>query len=67
MPTGTGLLQPDGAWRREFSGGTAVYNPMGNPPVHVSFPTARRSAATGLAALTHDVAGRHGDLFLPAP
>lgn len=66
-PVAPGAQQADGSWRREFTGGTVVYNPMGNAPVQVSFGGARRSAATGLVATTHTVPARDGDIFIPAP
>jgi hypothetical protein len=54
----------DGAFQREFAGGTVVYNPQGNRTVMVTFPSARTSAATGGSADRFTVDGMDGDLFL---
>jgi hypothetical protein len=61
---GTGKVRPDGAITREFSGGVAAYNPMGNQPVTITFPEARWSRATGKQARTHLLNPCDGDLFL---
>lgn len=63
-PLAPGVLAPDGSWRRNFTGGTAVYNPLGNPTVSVALLAPRRSAATGLVATSHTVPGLDSDLFL---
>ncbi len=55
---------PDGTWRREFSGGLAVYNPMGNQDAEITFDKPVRSAATGRIATQHAVKSCDGDLFL---
>jgi hypothetical protein len=59
-----GFLTADGSYRREFEGGTVIYNPLGNIAVNIHFPEARRSAATGKSALMHSVPAGDGDLFL---
>jgi Hypothetical glycosyl hydrolase family 15 len=54
----------DGAFQREFSGGTVVYNPEGNKTVTVTFAGRRVSAATRKLSNTFTVDGMDGDLFL---
>ena len=63
-PLGRGNEQKDGSYRREFSGGTAVYNPMGNPPVQLSFDEPRRSQAFQKIGNSHTIPGGEGDLLL---
>ena len=63
-PVAPGKRQKDGTIVREFSAGTAVYNPMGNRAADVTFEMPRTSAATGKTAKTHAVATSDGDLFL---
>lgn len=65
-PTGKGVRREDGAVVREFENGTAVYNPMGNKTLTLSFPQARVSAATGKTARRHAVGSPDGDIFLKA-
>lgn len=59
-----GSKKKDGSIHREFDGGLAVYNPLGNEPVTVSFTTLRRSASTKQLAMTFVVPAGDGDLFL---
>jgi len=63
-PLSPGKQQDDGSFRREFTNGTAVYNPPGNAQVTVVFDKPRKSAATTAAARRHTVAPGDGDLFL---
>lgn len=63
-PVAGGAKQKDGSVTREFSGGTAVYNPLGNTAVNVAFDAPRTSAATGRTGKAHTVAAGDGDLFL---
>jgi putative glycosyl hydrolase-like family 15 (GHL15) protein len=63
-PTGKGAIAEDGSARREFEGGTAFYNPMGNPPLKITFAQPRRSLATGKVGRLHQVPALDGDLFL---
>jgi hypothetical protein len=63
-PLSLGKKQNDGSSRREFSNGTAVYNPPGNKAVTVVFEKVRKSAATGKAGKKHSVAAADGDLFI---
>ena len=59
-----GAARPDGALTREFATGTAVYNPLGNPPVTVTFDEPHRSSTTGKRSHAHTVAPCDGDLFV---
>ncbi|GIX07896.1 MAG: hypothetical protein KatS3mg115_2299 [Candidatus Poribacteria bacterium] len=63
-PTAPGVRREDGSWTREFTGGTALYNPMGNPPTAIRFSTPRWSVAQGRSGTTFTVPGGDGDLFL---
>jgi hypothetical protein len=63
----TGTVAHDGPVRREFESGTAVYNPMGNKAVSVTFREDRRSVATGKTARIHDLGSPDGDIFLTQP
>ena len=65
-PNGDGKTQPDGSVRRDFSGGTAVYNPAANKTVTVRFPRPYFSRATHLTARDHTVPAGDGDIFTPA-
>jgi len=59
-----GVVQPDGHVVREFTGGTAVYNPLGNKPVTVQLATAHRQASTGRSGTRFVVPAGDGDIFL---
>ena len=59
-----GVTRPDGAMSREFSNGTAVYNPMGNRAMTITFEESRSSRATGRRSVTHALEACDGDLFL---
>lgn len=63
-PLSPGKKQADGNFRREFSNGTAVYNPPGNTRITVVFNELRKSAATAREGKRHFVAAEDGDLFL---
>jgi hypothetical protein len=63
-PLSPGKQQEDGSFRREFSNGTAVYNPPGNARVTVVFANPRKSAATALENRRHTLTAGGGDLFL---
>jgi len=63
-PLAAGVKRPDGATSREFALGSAVYNPLGNEAVTVSFAEPRTSIATGKRDRTHTVEPCDGDLFL---
>lgn len=63
-PKTAGVVQPDGHVVREFAGGTAVYNPLGNNPVTVQLATAHRQASTGRSGTRFVVPAGDGDIFL---
>lgn len=63
-PVKPGIQRPDGAWEREFSGGTVICNGPGNLNVTVRFDTPRQSRATGQSGTTHTVNANDGDIFL---
>lgn len=63
-PLAAGVKRPDGARSREFALGSAVYNPLGNRAVTVSFEEPRTSIATGRRDRSHTVEPGDGDLFL---
>lgn len=65
-PLSPGKKQDDGSFKREFSNGTAVYNPAGNAEVTVVFDESRTSAATARKGKRHSVTAADGDLFLKA-
>ena len=59
-----GVTRPDGLITREFTYGTAAYNPPGNHEVNITFGEYRTSRATGKSARIHSVKAHDGDLFL---
>ena len=64
VPTGPAVRGPDEAYRREFTEGMAVYNPMGASPVEVECDADHVSRATGVRSRAHVVAPGDGDIFL---
>jgi hypothetical protein len=65
-PVSAGVEREDGSLVREFTGGTVLYNPLGNRPVRVAFPEVRTSAGSGRLAREHRVGAGDGDFFLRA-
>ena len=65
-PTAPGAASPDGAIRRQFANGTAVYNPMGNKTVTIVFDQTRTSARNGKKSKTHTLKSPDGDIYLRA-
>jgi hypothetical protein len=63
-PVSDGEQAGDGTWKRDFTGGTAVYNPLGNAEVEVVFEEDRTSAATGITAKYHTLPAFDGDIYL---
>lgn len=63
-PRGPGSRQADGSFRREFDGGTVVFNPPTNRWVEASFAEPRVSAATLTTAPAHRIAPGDGDILL---
>jgi hypothetical protein len=63
-PLSVGVEQPDKSWRREFTNGTVIYNPMGNAPVTVRFEQLYLSRATGKVAQEHQIPPSDGDILI---
>lgn len=63
-PMKSGVQRPDGAWEREFSSGTVIYNPAGGSNITVRFDAPYRSRASGLTSTAHTVNANDGDIFL---
>jgi hypothetical protein len=63
-PSEPGVTMPDGTIRRDFDNGTAVYNPMGNKTVTITFNHPRTSVATGKTSKTHTLKSLNGDIYL---
>ena len=63
-PTAPGVTMPDGTIRRQFENGAAVYNPMGNENVTITFNQPKTSAATNKKAKTHTLKSPDGDIYL---
>lgn len=59
-------VRDDGAYQREFEGGTVIYNHQGNGPVTVTFADCRQSAANGVIGCRFEVSDTDGDIFVPA-
>ena len=62
---GQGFERTDNAWQREYDSGTAIYNPIGNGTVTITFADERRSVTTGKISKTHILGAYDGDIFLP--
>lgn len=58
--------RPDGAYQREFEGGTVIYNHLGNGPVKIQFKENRKRASNGRVGQQFELNDRDGDIFLPA-
>jgi hypothetical protein len=63
-PKGAGVVQTEGHVMREFTKGTAVYNPHGNKSVVVKFRSKHTQASTGRKDVQFTVPSRDGDIFL---
>ncbi|UCD29323.1 MAG: hypothetical protein JSV03_02250 [Planctomycetota bacterium] len=63
-PISRGIKRKDGAVFREFEHGTAVYNPMGNELIVLSFNDERTSLACRKRSKVHSVSPGDGDIFL---
>jgi hypothetical protein len=66
-PLGAMTRRPDGAAMREYTEGTAVYNPMGNDATVIVFDEPRMSRATGVVRKKHRLPACDGDIFLRVP
>lgn len=63
-PIAKGFQWADGSWRRDYSGGTAIYNPYGNQSVKVEFDSKRTRASDGSRARSFTLDAADGDIFL---
>ena len=63
-PLAPGIQRADGSWQRNFEGGTAIYNPMGNGVSLVKFESQHRRLSTGKIATQFAVPPCDGDIFL---
>jgi hypothetical protein len=63
-PLKSGVQRGDGAWEREFSGGTVIYNPAGGSSITVLFDAPYRSRASGLISTAHIINTNDGDILL---
>jgi hypothetical protein len=63
-PMAPSTTRGDGTVAREFSGGTAVFNPDGNATATVTFSTLRQRGSSGATGTTFSLVGGDGDLFL---
>jgi len=63
-PAGSCVNRPDGAYQREFTGGTVVYNPIKNQPVTVTFVEDRKRVSNGSRGREFTVPDYDGDIFL---
>ncbi|MBN2565929.1 MAG: hypothetical protein JXB46_09480 [Candidatus Eisenbacteria bacterium] len=62
-PRGACFARPDGAWQREFDGGSVVVNPTPEP-VAVGFAGERKDVSTGQTGSEMTVPPRDGRIFL---
>ncbi len=65
-PIGAMIKRSDGAFQREFDGGTVIYNPL-YQAIRVAFTETRTSAATGESATTFSLNAMDGDLYIMSP
>lgn len=65
-PLSNRLQRPDGAYQREFEGGTVIYNHLGNGAVNIQFEKNRKRASNGTVGQQFELNDRDGDIFLPA-
>lgn len=63
-PLAKGEKQSDGSWRREFEGGTVIYNPYGNKDVTVSFSKEMKRISDNSISDTFIIQQRDGDIFV---
>jgi hypothetical protein len=63
-PLAPGIQRGDGSWQRNFEGGTAIYNPMGNGETLVKFECEHRRLSTGEIGTQFTVPAYDGDIFL---
>jgi hypothetical protein len=66
-PAGKLVVRPDGAYQREFTGGTVIYNPIKNQRVSVKFDQPHKRVSDGEAGTEFAVQDYDGDIFLKMP
>jgi MYXO-CTERM domain-containing protein len=54
----------NGAYVRDFTAGTALYNPIGNQPVTIQFDRPHKSMRTGQMGTSHETPPYDGDIFV---
>jgi hypothetical protein len=64
VPLASGAEQPDKSWRRDFTNGTAIYNPMGNGAITVHFKEPHLSRATGRVSTDYEIPPCDGDILI---
>jgi hypothetical protein len=65
-PAGQRIDRADGAYQREFTGGTVIYNPINNQPVTVKFSESRQRVSDGSTGHEFVVTNYDGEIFLHA-
>lgn len=63
-PLGKGVKQPDKSWKREFEGGTVIYNSYNNLPVTVVFEKEMKRISDGSTGNSFVINRRDGDIFV---
>jgi hypothetical protein len=58
------VARPDGAYQREFTGGTVIYNPISNKPVMVTFAGPHKRVSDGSEGREFSVPDYDGEIFL---
>jgi hypothetical protein len=62
-PLAKGVKQADNTWKREFEGGTVIYNSYNNIPVTVTFEQDMKRVSDGTIGKSFVVNRRDGDIF----
>ncbi len=63
-PTEKGYKRKDGMWQREFTNGTAVYNPVSNTQRNIKFKEKRIRVSNGTAGNNFFIKSMDGDIFI---
>jgi len=67
QPVSDLIVREDGAYQREFAGGTVIYNHAGNGPVTITFTDCRLRVSNGGLGCRFEVVDTDGDIFIPPP
>ena len=62
-PLAKGVKQADNSWKREFEGGTVIYNSYNNQPVTVVFEKEMKRVSDGSTGTSFKINRRDGDIF----